>query len=742
MMKRLVGKLTYIFVGAVMLSFALSGCLAEKETSEEWGENQVKMRFAVSRLSGETVSGDDQRIGTLTGFRVYENQIVETFEHLAVGENGWCTLKPKEKKGTLYFVANGAGVVGLENVQTLDELLALELTGKEMTDDGVAMTGKMSLGQNLKPEVNMKRCVARIDVDARSVGVVVKEVTLGNVADRGMLWNETSTPVSVGTAQYEERKFSFDNPLAGVKQPVCYLYEQTNANLTVHVVAEVEGVAYELETKLPVGIRRNTVYTLKVNGVGGKLDVEIQEADWGGTTEVDAGEEKLEFTVDKAASQLPEGVTVNERLDQVTVPYTAIEFDLVMNTIAGTTLKIAGAVDGVEVTEKPVARETGGQLVVHVKNALKSFTDLGGAIQLRAVDGEGVSVGEIVLNFDANPCRLTGDLVFDKNNYCRFDKQVEGELAVLFVPEGMTAELRFPEGENQNGKQWMKMEQRIDGSYRLLAGWCSTFQKAMNGKTEAAQLVLTDDKGVENVYTITRPYWSIPTVLVDGNYWSMFPMVGNSKNIQEQIMDEYLPGDLIEHLKTCSDEEFIRLQGSHYQGGNPQAVTIYYDEAKQVFAYKGFTEAAFAMNTVKDEDMLPEGWRLPTQNDMAGLSWGAGAWLQYNGGADKTYGGKRHRVYERKNVMVDGHNYGTAYIWSINKNGSWAVTFSGFRTQQGTGGLSWVNSLLPAATGPQNNPWELCVDGNTYGLVRYHGFAGISTYTMHSIKVLPEYVYQ
>ena len=140
--------------------------------------------------------------------------------------------------------------------------------------------------------------------------------------------------------------------------------------------------------------------------------------------------------------------------------------------------------------------------------------------------------------------------------------------------------------------------------------------------------------------------------------------------------------------------------------------------------------------------MLPEGWRLPTQNDMAGLSWGAGAWLQYNGGADKTYGGKRHRVYERKNVMVDGHNYGTAYIWSINKNGSWAVTFSGFRTQQGTGGLSWVNSLLPAATGPQNNPWELCVDGNTYGLVRYHGFAGISTYTMHSIKVLPEYVYQ
>lgn len=737
-MKKIIEKMKYTAIWAMALSFALAGCQTEKNMADEWGEDGVRLRFAASRLSGETVSGDDARIGSLKGFRMVDNQVVEVFDKLILDENGWCALKPAEKKGTLYFVANGSQVNGLESVRTLDELLALQLTGSEMTAEGVAMTGKLELSGSLKPEVNMKRSVARVDVDAKSAGVEVKKVVLGHVADRGMLWNETLVPVLAEQAQMEERSFVFEVPVAGKKETVCYLYEQANANLTVHITADVEGVTYELDTKLPVGIRRNTVYTLKVNGVGGKLDVEVQEADWGGTDEVTAGEEKLEFTVD-AASSLPEGVTVNDRLDQVNVPYTATEFDLVMNTMAGTTLKISGAVDGVEVTG--AARAAGNQLTVHVKSALKSFTDLGGSIQLQAVDADGVSVGEIALNFDANPCRLTGDLVFDQDNYCRFDKNIEGELAVLFVPENMSAELRFDIPENVNKKNWMKMEQRADGSYRLLAGWCTTYKQAMNGQTEAVQLVLIDDKKQESVYTITRVYRSIPTVLVDGNYWSMFPMVGNSKNLDEQTDLEIAPNDLMNYLMTCPDEEFIRLQGSHYQGGNPQAITIHYDEAKQKFLYEGFTESALAMNTVKDEDMLPEGWRLPTQDDLAGLSWGANTWLNYWDGVNYLYGGKRHNVRERKNVIIDGQTYGTAYVWSIQKSSD-RLIFSGFRSQQNMNALTSVTSILPAARGANNKPWELCVDGGTYGLVRYFGYAGISSYTMHSIKVAPEYIYQ
>lgn len=740
-MKKIIEKIKYTAIWGMALSFALAGCQTENNMADEWAEDGVRMRFAASRLNGETASGDDARIGNLKGFRMVDNQVEEVFDNLILDEDGWCALKPAEKKGTLYFVANGSQVNGLESVRTLDELLALELTGNEMTPEGVAMTGKVELSQTWKPEVNMKRSVARVDVDAKSAGVEVKKVVLGNVADRGMLWNETSVPVLAEQAQMDERSFVFEVPVAGKKETVCYLYEQTNDNLTVHITADVEGVTYELDTKLPVGIRRNTVYTLKVNGVGGKLDVEVQEADWGGTDEVTAGEEKLEFTVDAAASNLPEGVAVNDRLDQVNVPYTATEFNLVMNTMAGTTLKMSGKVDGVEVTELPATRAEGNQLTVHVKSALKSFTDLGGSIQLQAVNAEGVSVGEIALNFDANPCRLSGDLVFDQDNHCRFDKNIEGELAVLFVPENMSAELRFNIPENENGKDWMKMEQRADGSYRLLAGWCTTYKQAMNGKTEAVQLVITDENGKEAIYTITRVYRSIPTVLVDGNYWSMFPMVGNSKNLEEQTDMEIAPNDLMNYLLTCDDEEFVRLQGSHYQGGNPQAITIHYDEAKQVFAYQGFTESALAMNTVKDEDMLPEGWRLPTQDDLAGLSWGAGSWLQYWDGVNYLYGGKRHNVRERTNIAVNGQDYPKTYVWSIQKSSD-RLIFSGFATQQNMNGLSSHISLLPAARGANNTPWELCVDGGLYGLVRYHGYAGISSYTMHSIKVVPEYIYQ
>ena len=744
-MKNIFENVKFVALGVAVLSLVLAGCQVEKDGLNEDNGNQMQMRFAVSRLSGDMASGDDAGISSLTGFRVTEGKIVERFEYLTINEKGWCTVNPEKKEGTIYFVANGSEADGLANVNTLEELLALELAGEEMTDEGVAMTGKIDLTQSSK-EVRMKRSVARVDVDARSAGVEVKEVVLGNVADRGMLWNENSVPVSAGSSQGRERTFSFNSPLAGIKQPICYLYEQVNDNLTVHIVADVEGVTYELNTKLPVGIRRNTVYTLKVNGVGGKLEVEVLEADWSGTDEVNAGEEKLEFTVDISASNLPVEVTVNERLDQVDIPYTATEFDLVMNTIAGTTLKISGAVDGVEVTTLSGARTAGNQFVVHVKNALKSFTDLGGNIQLEAVNADGVSVGEIVLSFDANPCRLTGDLVFDKDNYCRFDTQVEGELGILFIPDNMRVELRFDSAENENGKEWMKMEQREDGSYRLLAGWCETYKKAMNGKTEAVQLVIIDEKNQEVVYTMTRPYRSIPTVKVDGNYWSIFPMVGNSKNLAEQIDMEISPDDLMDYLMTCSDEEFVRLQGSHYQGGIPNAVTIGYDEAKQTFAYKGFTEAASSMYMVDDEDMLPEGWRLPLQTELAELSWGASAYSQYWDGVNKVIGANRYYVRERKNIQVDGYDYGKAYVWSVQRNSSSRLIFSGFPPQLNTSGISSYTSLVPAARGTSSSCWEfeVTVYGglSVYGFVRYRSYPIYSTYTMHSIKVLPEYVYQ
>lgn len=740
-MKKIIEKMKYTAIWAMALSFVLAGCQTEKNMADEWGEDGVRLRFAASRLSGETVSGDDAQIGNLKGFRMVGNQVAEVFDNLILDENGWCALKPAKREGTLYFVANGSQVNGLESVTTLDELLALQLTGSEMTAEGVAMTGKLELSGSLKPEVNMKRSVARVDVDAKSAGVEVKKVVLGNVADRGMLWNETSVLVLAEQAQMDERSFVFEVPVAGKKETVCYLYEQANDNLTVHITADVEGVTYELDTKLPVGIRRNTVYTLKVNGVGGKLDVEVQEADWGGTDEVTAGEEKLEFTVDAAASSLPEGVTVNDRLDQVNVPYTATEFNLVMNTMAGTTLKMSGKVDGVEVTELPASRASENQLTIHVESALKSFTDLGGSIQLQAVNKEGVSVGEIALNFDANPCRLTGDLVFDQNNYCRFDKNIEGELAVLFVPENMSAELRFEIPENVNKKNWMKMEQRADGSYRLLAGWCTTYKQAMNGQTEAVQLVITDENGKEAIYTITRVYRSIPTVLVDGKYWSMFPMVGNSKKLAEQIDMEIAPNDLMNHLMTCSDEEFIRLQGSHYQGGNPQAITIQYNTERSQFDYNGFSEAVTSMGLVNDEDMLPEGWRLPTHDDIGALSWGNGAAFKYWDGVSTTYKSKNHNVRERKDVMVDEQNYGTAYVWGIKINGSMQLIFSGFRSQSGLNSFVDRTLLLPAARGT-GGPWELYIGGGLYGVMRWSSYSGFTTYTMHSIKVVPEYIYQ
>lgn len=740
-MKNIFENLISKAIWAALFPLALTGCQAERQLSDEWNGNDIRMRFAATQLSGGTTSGDDARIGSLTGFRITGNTVVEVLHNLNVDENGWCILKPSEKKGTVYFVANGSGVESLAEASTLDELLALELSGSEMTSEGVAMTGKIDLSQTGNTEVGMKRSVARIDIDARSAGVEIKEIVIGNVADKGILWNENTTPVSSESAHKTDRRFSYEPTISKEKQTVCYIYEQINENLTVLIKADVEGTEYELGTKLPADIRRNTVYTLKVNGTGGKLDVDVQEADWEGTDEVNAGEEKLEFTVDVMASELPTGVTVNERMDEINVPYTYTEFDLVMNTIAGTSLKISGAVDGVDVKEVIASRVSGNQLVVHIKSASKTFTDLGGSIQLQAVNAEGVSVGEIMLNFEANPCRLTGDLVFDENNHCRFSKYIEGELAVLFLPEGMNAELRFDTSENENGKEWMKMEERIDGSFRLLAGWCENYKKDMNGRTEAAQLVITDSQGTEAVYTITRPYRSIPTVKVDGKYWSMFPMVGNSKNLEEQIDMEIAPNDLMEYLMTCSDEEFIRLQGSHYQGGIPQAVTIHYDETKQAFAYEGFTEAALAMNTVKDEDMLPEGWRLPTQDDLAGLSWGVGVWTYYYKDRNITIGGKTYYVRERDNIAVDGQNYGKAYVWSIQKS-SERLIFSGFRTQQNINGISSHTSFIPAATGSSNTPWELCIDGNTFGFVRYHGYPAISTYTMHSIKIAPEYIYQ
>ena len=134
---------------------------------------------------------------------------------------------------------------------------------------------------------------------------------------------------------------------------------------------------------------------------------------------------------------------------------------------------------------------------VSVRSALRMPGRGAERIHLDVREGN-VHSGRVVLVFGANPVKIDGILRFDDEGICDFGRYVDGELAVISLPEGRELSLEFGSGE----ASWMKAEEvqactgmRKTGagkSYRLLGGWKPNDPEA-DGRVQEAEP--HEDKG-------------------------------------------------------------------------------------------------------------------------------------------------------------------------------------------------------------------------------------------------------
>lgn len=455
----------------VCLFLLFCGCTAEEYTSGALSGDAVRVRMLASAMTEGEISDAENQINEVSGFRFEGGILREVFTSMTPDVSGFLQFKPSEVKGTVYFLANAATVVQNRNLQigqtTLDDFLSLEATSGEMTANGLVMSGKFSLDEELiSSAVALKRSVSRIDLDSSFEGVQVNRVRIEDVVQKGYI-NEQSEEVRIpsGAESVNMEKDFTSVPFSGGTETLFYVCEQGTEPHAVEIqVTTADGAWHVLKTTLPV-VKRNTVYTLKVYGNGADIRVEVLTDDWLEGNSSDSGL-VLKGLVDTSASQLSEGVTVNQRGDTVQVPYWGGDFRLALKAESGAELRVNGIADGVTVVSQSVSRVMQQIAEVSVKSQRKMPGDVQEYVYLDVYE-EQVHTGRVVLEFLPNPIRLTGKLAFDAEAVCDFEGYVDGELGTFILPEGRTVTVEVGADE----APWMKVvPEETAGVYRILAG--------------------------------------------------------------------------------------------------------------------------------------------------------------------------------------------------------------------------------------------------------------------------------
>ena len=150
---------------------------------------------------------------------------------------------------------------------------------------------------------------------------------------------------------------------------------------------------------------------MKVYGNGADLRVEVLVDDWENGTSSESGQ-VLKGLIDKAASELSEGVEINERGDTVFIPYMGSNFRLVLKAEEDANLMVNGVVEGVTIASQSSSRSMEPFAEVVVESDRKMPGSVQEYIYLD-VYRQTVQTGRVVLVFRPNPIGLSGKLAFD-----------------------------------------------------------------------------------------------------------------------------------------------------------------------------------------------------------------------------------------------------------------------------------------------------------------------------------------
>lgn len=710
-------------------------------------QGTMTVNFAATRLAGDANGQPDATINLINGYRFDGGLLKEVYAGIQTDASGNAVIKLAERKGTVYFIANAnPNAEWATGVTTLDEFTA-EITGEQdWRTDNLPMTGVLILEDaGTKASVSMKRAVARLDVDVLNYGVEVYDMTISNLADSGFLWEQSET-VTPESALKNDWSKSFETPLKNVKQTLLYMGEQKNSGLKVVVNVAFAGGMHKLTASLPAQINRNTVYTLKINGQGGKIDLSVVEDNWDEGTQSDAVE-NMKGLIDVDSSVLSDGVRVNERRDSVFVSYVENTFKLALLAEEGAVVKVEGASEGTEISvENSAARSLQNVASVNVNSEFKMPGQLARReyIQLK-VYKDAILKGNVVVVLEPNPLLLTGLINLDRNGVCDLGRYVDGEIGRVTLPEGKKIEIEFDGDEDL----WAKVTPvpDADNQYKVLAGWKPNDPKA-DGRVQQMYMVISnqDGTGVER-YTIKRKNYGLPVVNINGTWWCKYNLRGNVKNFEDQISisDDVnvIGGDVRSYIETCTDDAFRALLGDQYQGGNVNALKLAYEGGK--FYYENFAASATDLTNLPADAMTPDGYRLPTYDDYRFFTWNQNSNMGYGNNAFNNGLGQRLDVYTtERNMMLGEVLYGPVLYTEFDYNGA-KIVFCGLGHQwDSTPGNIAKQNVILATYGRVGSSWNIEGYPKSDGRgtwYKYIAHNSNKTRTIRCVKTNVEYIY-
>lgn len=713
-------------IGLLLILLGMVSCAEHLEDMSQGDTSLLKVRGVFSDFaSAGSAAGAGEGVSEMKACLFQNGLLTKVYKDLQTTDNLEYSLGVNRLSGTLYMLADTEQLIDWNNLQpqsvTEEEWLQMAASS-ENGQPHPFWTGKVSLDSLTSGKqtlsVNMKRGVARFDLLVRGTAISVHRLTLKNVRQQGYLFEQNAVS-SPEDATSDDRVCEFAAPLQKDSVGVAYVYEQKNPELMVSVDVSIAGRSYTLEEYLMEDVKRNTVYTLTVRKelLTEELRLEIEE--WNKEGDI-ALTPDLNSTIhfDVESLVLPEGVSVNAGRDVMTLPASALDFELQIDCdnelewINDPSLPFV--VEPVGTTWQDANR-------FRLRKPLlpPGYPEEEALVRFRRKGLQGVyDEDSLKIVLLANPIQLEGELVFGKDDYlCDFARYVDNELGRMTLPEGYELLARF-----QNEDAWIKVEQvsARSNTYRVVGGWRPNDPKA-DGREQMATLVvrrISDGNETES-YQIKRRNYGLPVTKMNGVWWCKYNAIGNSRSFADQILVPQDPAakagkTVLEYLNTCTPDEYMRLWNwSAYIGDTGIGMEAVAEGG--TVKLSGWKNPSVNMGQLDAKALAPDGYEMPAIEYYDRI---------FNGGwgmrFDRTDGyytvqspweGRAH-VYtlsgSRTDLFVGDVQLPELFHAEVyNKtNGvkDECVTFYGPGAQWGSGGVNH-NKIVIACYSPENNGW-------------------------------------
>ena len=731
--------LRYIYLPVFLI--ALCACTADDFRDSTTVAEPLSVRFSMPNQQNS--GGLSSEIDNISAFRFEDNILKEVISNISINEEGVADINMASTRGNLYFLANAARIIEDNNFQvdntSEEDFLSIKSDMEGMNHRGITMTGKADLTGNDDKNftVAIRHSVARIDLESYSVDANVHSVRIKNVASQGYVFEQEGKVEDIFDKEDVFKDFG-DTPFSNKKETIDYLPEQYGKRFQVEVLITVNGAWKRLRAELPE-ILRNKVYTLKIYGSGADFAISVDTGDWEYGTGSET-EDVYKGIVDIDNSILSDAVYVNKNRDSVFVESWDNSFTLAILSEEGADCRIDGNVDKVDMEFISSRSLVTNSRKLNVRSKLK----MPGVAEQYAyinVYKNDVLRDRVVLVFKANPVKLEGHLNFDENAMCDFARYIDGEVAVITLPEGKNISLSFAD----DSPEWMKLEEDGNNRFRLLAGWKPNDPDA-DGRIQTAQITISDGSNQHiETYTVKRQNWGLPVVNINGTWWCKYNLKGNVKNFTDQILvsNEPAGGNLADYMSSCSDAEFLNVIGDQYQAGNQEGLSIVHNG--EGFVYENYNTKSDNFGTLSPTFMAPDGYEIPDYDDFRFFNWGNNSNLGYhNPGAFNNGLGQRlnFKVVER-NASFLGNEYGPITFYDFEYEGE-HLLLCGLGHQWNETSIAKM-SILFATFGNKSNTWSIEGYSQSDGSGNWFKYSANNqnkTRTIRCVKTPVEYIYE